>query len=551
MQLRMPLPASSRRSAREPFDVENEPPPPDRPIAAALNGQRELRDAEERMRSVVDHVLDGIVTIDERARIESFNPAAEQLFGYARDEVVGQNVKVLMPEPYHSEHDHEVLQYLRSGRARVIGGVREVIGRRKDGSTFPMELAVSEFHVRERRYFTGIVRDITERKRLERELRKRIEALDAADRQKDEFLAMLAHELRNPLAPMRNALHLLKMPHADPPMVQHARAIMDRQLSHLVRLVDDLLDVSRIVRGKVELRRELVDLRGVVQRAVETAQPSLDAHGHRLQADLPDEPVWVHADVVRLAQAIANLLTNAAKYTDPAGRVSLLVGVQDDRAVVTVRDTGVGIPPDMLPRVFDLFVQGDRSLERSQGGLGIGLTLVERLVELHDGRVSAYSAGQGQGSEFTVRLPLAPAPGRHEAARLRGKAERTPHERPRRVLVVDDNVDACESIALILGLVGYEAKCVHDGRSVLQVALDWRPDAIVLDIGLPGLSGYEVARQLRAHEELRGVLLVAMTGYGQQADRKRAQEAGFDRHATKPVDPQQLQDMLAEGLASR
>jgi PAS domain S-box-containing protein len=536
-------------SARESFDVENDPAPPNHPDPAALLGQRELRDAEERMRSVVDHVLEGIVTIDERARIESFNPAAERLFGYTRDEAVGQNVKLLMPEPYHSENDQYVLQYLRSSRARLIGSGREVVGRHKDGSSFPMELAVSEFHVGERRYFTGIVRDITERKRLERELRKRIEALDEADRQKDEFLAMLAHELRNPLAPMRNALHLLKMPDAEPPVAQHARAIMDRQLSHLVRLVDDLLDVSRIVRGKVELRRELTDLRTIVQRAVETAQPALDAHGHRLQAQLPDEPVWVHADVVRLAQAIANLLTNAAKYTGPAGNVSLLAGVQDDHAVVTVRDTGVGIPPDMLPRVFDLFVQGDRSLERSQGGLGIGLTLVERLVELHEGRVSAYSAGPGQGSEFTVRLPLAPGPGRHEAVRRRETAERDPGEQPRRVLVVDDNVDACESIALILGLGGYDAKCVHDGPSVLQTALDWRPHAIVLDIGLPGMSGYEVARQLRARAEFQGVLLLAMTGYGQQADRNRAQDAGFDRHLTKPVDPQQLQDMLAEGLA--
>ena len=536
-------------SARESFDVENDPAPPNHPDPAALLGQRELRDAEERMRSVVDHVLEGIVTIDERARIESFNPAAERLFGYTRDEAVGQNVKLLMPEPYHSENDQYVLQYLRSSRARLIGFGREVVGRHKDGSSFPMELAVSEFHVGERRYFTGIVRDITERKRLERELRKRIEALDEADRQKDEFLAMLAHELRNPLAPMRNALHLLKMPDAEPPVAQHARAIMDRQLSHLVRLVDDLLDVSRIVRGKVELRRELTDLRTIVQRAVETAQPALDAHGHRLQAQLPDEPVWVHADVVRLAQAIANLLTNAAKYTGPAGIVSLLAGVQDDHAVVTVRDTGVGIPPDMLPRVFDLFVQGDRSLERSQGGLGIGLTLVERLVELHEGRVSAYSAGPGQGSEFTVRLPLAPGPGRHEAVRRRETAERDPGEQPRRVLVVDDNVDACESIALILGLGGYDAKCVHDGPSVLQTALDWRPHAIVLDIGLPGMSGYEVARQLRARAEFQGVLLLAMTGYGQQADRNRAQDAGFDRHLTKPVDPQQLQDMLAEGLA--
>jgi PAS domain S-box-containing protein len=536
-------------SARELFNVETEPAPPNHPVAAALRGQWELREAEERMRSVVDHVLDGIVTVDERGLVESFNPAAEQLFGYGSAEVVGQNVKLLMPEPYHSEHDRVVMQYLRTARAQIIGTGREVMGRRKDGSTFPVELAVSEFLVGERRYFTGIVRDITERKRLERELRKRIEALDEADRQKDEFLAMLAHELRNPLAPMRNALHLMKMPEADAPVARHARAIMDRQLSHLVRLVDDLLDVSRIVRGKVDLQCERTDLRTVVQRAVETAQPALDAHQHRLQVDLADEPVWVHADVVRLAQAIANLLTNAAKYTDAAGCVSVSAGVVDDQAVVTVRDTGVGIPPEMLPRVFDLFVQGDRSLERSKGGLGIGLTVVERLVDLHNGHVSAYSAGPGQGSEFTVRLPLASAPGRHEVARPQEHAGLALREQRRRVLVVDDNVDACESMSLILALAGYEAKCVHDGPSVLPEALAWQPEAIVLDIGLPGMSGYEVARQLRANDALRGVLLLAMTGYGQQADRKRAHDAGFDRHLTKPVDPQVLQDMLAQGLS--
>jgi PAS domain S-box-containing protein len=535
-------------SARESLNLENEPAPPNHPLAGPLPGQRQLREVEERMRSVVDHVLDGIVTIDERGHIESINPAAQQLFGYSRDEVVGKNVKVLMPEPYHSATDQAVMQHLRTARPHLIGSGREVMGRRKDGSTFPMELAVSEFRVGERRCFTGIVRDITDRKRLERELRKRVEALDEADRQKDEFLAMLAHELRNPLAPMRNALHLLKMPDADAPVAQHARAIMDRQLSHLVRLVDDLLDVSRIVRGKVELQCELIDLRAVVQRAVETAQPALDAHGHHLQVDLPDEPVWVHADVVRLAQAIGNLLTNAAKYTDSAGRVSLCAGVEADQAVVTVSDTGVGIAPEMLPRVFDLFVQGDRTLERSKGGLGVGLTVVERLVDLHNGRVSAYSAGPGHGSEFTVRLPLAQAPWRHEARRRSEQPAPASQER-RRVLVVDDNIDACESMALILELGGYDARCVHDGPSVLQEALEWRPDAIVLDIGLPGMSGYEVARQLRAHEELRGVMLLAMTGYGQQADRKRAHDAGFDRHLTKPVDPELLQDMLAQGLA--
>jgi two-component system CheB/CheR fusion protein len=518
------------------------------PSDAARRAERDLREAEERMRSVVDHVIDGIVTIDEQGRIDSFNPAAEKLFGYPGDEVIGRNVNLLMPEPYHEQHDAYVDSYLRTGRARIIGIGREVVGRRKDGSTFPMELAVSEFHIGERRYFTGIVRDITERKRLEHELRERLDELDEADRQKNEFLAMLAHELRNPLAPMRNALHLLKTPGANGAMAQQARAIMDRQLNHLVRLVDDLLDVSRIVRGKVQLQRDLVDLTTVVVRAVETAQPVVDAHGHRLSVQLPDEPVWVDADVVRLAQAIANLLTNAAKYTDGAGTIWLAAGAREDHAFVVVRDTGIGIAPEMLPRVFDLFVQGDRSLERSQGGLGIGLTLVERLVELHDGRVAAYSAGLGEGSEFTIRLPLAPEPGRHEAARRVEQARCAADGTRRRVLVVDDNVDACESIVLILQMAGFDAKCVNDGPSVLPTALDYRPDAVVLDIGLPGMSGYEVARQLRERKEFEHTTLVAMTGYGQQADRDRARDAGFDRHLTKPVDPQTLQDVLSQAL---
>ena len=428
-----------------------------------------------------------------------------------------------------------------------------MVGRRKDGSIFPMELAVSEFHVGERRYFTGIVRDITERKRLERELRKRIEALDEADRQKDEFLAMLAHELRNPLAPMRNAA----APAEDAGRRRPSGAARARHdgppAQPLVRLVDDLLDVSRIMRGQG--RAAAGARRSARRRAAGggdgPAGPRRPA-GTGCRRIVPDEPVWVHADVVRLAQAIANLLTNAAKYTDPAGRISLLAGVQDDQAVVTVRDTGVGIAPDMLPRVFDLFVQGDRSLERSQGGLG---------HRAHAGGAARRAARRPR--ERVQRRPRAGqrVHGAAAAAPRRASGAEAARRREEPSAPRATSRAACSwwtttwtparASRCILGLGGYDAKCVHDGPSVLPAALDWRPDAIVLDIGLPGMSGYEVARQLRAHEELRGVLLLAMTGYGQQADRQRAQEAGFDRHLTKPVDPQQLQDMLAEGLAPR
>ena len=406
-----------------------------------------------------------------------------------------------------------------------------------------MELAVSTFHVGASRFFTGIVRDITERKQLERELRQRLADLAEADRQKNEFLAMLAHELRNPLAPMRNALHLMKMPGADGNVVKMSRDVMERQLHQLVRLVDDLLDVSRIIRGRIDLRREPVDLSVAVARAVETAQPVVDAHGHHLSVSLPDPPVLVEADPMRLAQVIANLLTNAAKYTEKAGQIFLGVAREGDEAVIRVCDTGLGISAAFLPHVFDLFSQGDRSLARSQGGLGIGLTLVRRLVEMHGGSVSAASEGAGRGSEFTVRLP---ALSKERTAEFlgAGTSPRTTAALQRRVLVVDDNVDAADSIAVILQMSGFDVRCVYDGLSVLQVADSYGPDVIVLDIGLPGMSGYDVARELRKRPRFRDTPLVALTGYGQDEDRRQSREAGFDHHLTKPVDPQALQTLI-------
>lgn len=379
------------------------------------------------------------------------------------------------------------------------------------------------------------------------ELRERVaqqqrteDALRESERRKDEFLAMLAHELRNPLAPVRNALHILKMPEAGVAAVRQARDMMERQVQHLVRLVDDLLDVSRIMRGKIELRKETVDLAAVVGRAVETAQPALDAAGHELSLTLPARPVLLEADVVRLAQVFANLLNNAAKYTEPAGRVWLEAERDGPGAVlVRVRDTGIGITPDLLPHIFEPFVQADRSLARSQGGLGIGLTLVKKLVEMHGGTVTAASAGPGRGSEFGVWLPALPesraeAEGGEpiEAIRRAGPG--------RRVLVVDDNVDAAQSAAMLLRIWGHEVRTAHDGSSVFGAVRDFRPEVVLLDIGLPGMSGFEVARQLRREQEFRGLVLAAMTGYGQDEDRRKSREAGFDVHLTKPLDPDTL-----------
>ncbi|MBI1918938.1 MAG: response regulator [Planctomycetes bacterium] len=372
--------------------------------------------------------------------------------------------------------------------------------------------------------------------------------LRASDRRKDEFLAMLAHELRNPLAPIQNALHILERGEEDREAFDFARAVIGRQVQHLVRLVDDLLDISRIMRGRVELRREQIELSAVVARAVETARPAIDAQRHQLTVALPGEPVRLDADPVRLAQVLANLLLNSAKYTPEGGSIRLsgsLTGAAPGEVVLRVRDTGIGIPPEMLPHIFDLFTQVDSSPGRSQGGLGIGLTLVRRLVELHGGRVEAFSKGPGQGSEFTIRLPILDLQFAIEE-RGDGPHRQSQIQNPtcRRVLIVDDNVDAANSLALMLRLQGHEVLVVHEGPAALEAATEFGPDVGVLDLGMPGMDGYELARRLRRLPGLESVLLIALTGWGQEEFRRRSKEAGFDHHLVKPADPRSLHELL-------
>ncbi len=372
--------------------------------------------------------------------------------------------------------------------------------------------------------------------------RRRAEQLADVDRRKDEFLAMLAHELRNPLAPMRNALHVLSTPGADEQTLRRSIDMMGRQVHTLARLVDDLLDVSRITRGKIHLRKEAVDLGAVLGRAVEMARPLIESNRHALTVALPAEPIRLQADATRLEQVFANLLNNAAKYTERGGRISLAAERSGSEAVVQVRDNGFGIPADLLPHVFELFTQADRTLDRAEGGLGIGLTLVRSLVEMHGGEVHAFSEGSGKGSEFVVHLPVLP--------RSQGLVETPPPATENgtsaasRVLVVDDNRDSADSLAVLVRLWGHEARTAHEGLSAVKAARAYRPDSVLLDIGLPGLDGYEVARQLRrdlGHE----VLLVALTGYGQDEDRRKSREAGFDHHLVKPADPNDLRRLLA------
>ena len=380
-----------------------------------------------------------------------------------------------------------------------------------------------------------------QRRHAETELRKKMEQLADADRRKDEFLAMLGHELRNPLAPVTTALQLMRL-HSDEPLrVARARETIERQVEHMTRLIDDLLDVSRITRGKIELRHEAVVLSSLVARAVESARPVIDERGHRLTLDLPDEPVAVNGDPARLEQVLANLLNNAAKYTDVGGRIWVRAFVDSGQAILSVKDNGAGLTPEMRDHVFDLFVQGPEVRAYARGGLGIGLTLVRRLVEMHNGTVEVRSDGLGEGSEFIVRLPLgavsqvAPT-GEATGAGLAALPMR-------RILVVDDNVDAADALAELLRDFGHDVRAVHDGPSAIEQAAMHRPDIVLLDIGMPGFDGYEVARRMRTELGLTSTL-VALTGYGEANHRRLSREAGFDQHVTKPVDIRKLETLL-------
>jgi PAS domain S-box-containing protein len=386
------------------------------------------------------------------------------------------------------------------------------------------------------RGMSGVALDVSERRRAEN-------ALLQADQRKDEFLAMLAHELRNPLAPISSAVKIMELmaPDAVPP-IKKAREVIDRQTRHLSRLVDDLLDVSRISTGKIVLRGETVDAAAMVQRAIEMNRPLIDARGHRLVTRGLDRRESLHGDSTRLTQVIGNLINNAAKYTEAGGNISVSLEREAEWVVIRVADNGIGISPQVLPHVFNLFLQAERSLDRSLGGLGIGLSVVQRLTELHGGQVEAKSAGEKRGSEFIVRLPAAGE--RHEALPASGKSI-APARSARRILVVDDNRDAVDSLAMMLKLSGNDVEVAYDGVSALRIAQSLRPDAVVLDIGLPGMDGYEVARRLRLQPETAGALVVAVTGYGQKEDRERAHEAGFDHHLVKPIEADMLLSLLS------
>ncbi len=398
-------------------------------------------------------------------------------------------------------------------------------------------------------YWVGVNLDITERKKTREELQQQAEALQRqaealrlADRRKDEFLALLGHELRNPLAPIRNGLHILLQPDVDAESIEQIKRIMEKQLNHLTRIVDDLLDVSRITRGRIHLRKERIELARSVGHALESVRSFVAAQGHSLSIELPARPIQLEADPTRLEQILVNLLNNAAKYTPRGGSISLSAGREANEAVIRIRDNGIGIPPELLPQMFDLFTQAEGGLDRSQGGLGIGLTLVRSLAEMHGGRVSARSEGPGTGAEFEVRLPALAEDADTQAP---SPTPRSVPDGRRRILVVDDSDDMARTLQILLEHRGHETRVVHDGPAALLAFRIYQPDVVLLDVGLPEMSGYEVVRQLRTEPAERSPLIIAVSGYGQDSDKRQAIESGFDAHITKPVDPDALLELLA------
>ena len=520
-----------------------------RDVTDRMQAEQTVRHNEERFRALFQLGPLAMYSCDAEGTIQEYNDAAAQLWGRAphrgdANEKFCGSLKLHLADGTSLPRAQWPVAVILKGEIVAAHDIEAII-ERPDGSrvtiianVVPIKNANGDI--------TGAISclyDITERSRLERKTQEQATTLADLDRRKDEFLAMLSHELRNPLAPITNALMILQLQKDEEPIQQQARMIIERQVGNLKHLIDDLLEVSRISTGRVQLRLERIAVRGVVDRAVETASVLIAQRRHALTLSMPAQPLWLHADTARLEQVVVNLLTNAAKYTDEGGRLWLSVEQEGEMAVLRVRDTGIGIALELLPRIFELFTQAERSLDRSQGGLGIGLCLVKRLVDLHGGSVEVASV-LGEGSEFTVRLPLMPAP--MALPLLPSAPTALPCAAARRVLVVDDNVDAADTLAMLLQASGHEIRMAYDGPGAVQAALEFRPDMMVVDIGLPGFSGLEVARRIRQLAGLERTVLVAMTGYGQATDRAHSLEAGFDHHLVKPANFSQLQRILGE-----
>ena len=524
-------------------------------ITDRVEAQRQLREsvvAIQRLASIVASSSDAIIGTNLEGVVTNWNRSATQIFGFSESEMVGQPIAVLMPPDLGSSESEIMQKMLRGENVAAYDTVR--LG--KSGDRVPLSITISPIVSTQGECIgaSTIARDITERKQVEEKLRRSEEelrriasALSEADHRKDEFLATLAHELRNPLAPIRNGLQIMRIAVNDPGAMEKSQAMIERQIVHLVRLVDDLMDISRISRGTIVLRQEKLDLASVLRHAVETSRPLIDEKQQILTFEPATTPFPVRGDRTRLIQVFSNLLNNAARYTDRGGAITLAAAVIGDVVEVRVTDSGIGIPPEMLTAVFEMFAQVDRSLERSQSGLGIGLTLAKRIVEMHGGRVEARSDGVDMGSEFIVRIPTSDHA--HEIVQVPTRSVMTATNR-RRVLVVDDNIDSAQSLGSLLSMTGHEVRLAHDGLESLSAAESFRPDVVMLDIGMPRLNGYEACRAIRARPWAAEVRIIALTGWGQPDDRQRSLDAGFDLHLVKPVDPDALNSIMTPTVAA-
>lgn len=491
---------------------------------------------------------DGVIATDAQGRITLLNHVAQELTGWPQEEARGQpldTVFKIVNEETRASVDNPAQRALREGR--IVGLANHTILIARNGIEWPIDDSAAPVRDEQGQVAGAILvfREISERKRQEAQLLHQTKALQEEDRRKDEFLATLAHELRNPLSPLSNALQIWPMVEADRAQMDQLRQMMERQVAQMTRLIDDLLDVARITRGKIELRRQVADLGVLIAGAVEAVQPLLAACNHRLTVDLPPDPIYVDGDVARLTQVFGNILNNAAKYTSRDGSIHVAARRVGETAVVEITDDGAGIPQHMLTQIFEMFQQVDQTLERAHGGLGIGLTLVKRLVELHGGEVEARSGGPGKGSTIVVTLPaLAQVPESTELkaqAAANGRGGTIP---TLSILVVDDVQASAKTLAMMLQSIGQKVSVAHDGRAAIEWVLAHRPDLVFLDIAMPGMSGYDVAREIRSQPELNRTFLVALTGYGQDADRRRAMEAGFNHHMTKPASIDALEQLL-------
>jgi PAS domain S-box-containing protein len=494
---------------------------------------------EERLRLMslaAEKALNGVLITAPDERIVYVNPAMERISGYAADELIGRRPQDVLHGPATDSKARQVLREAIAARRPVTV---EIVNYGKNRVPYWVELHVAPSLDGERiTHFVSMQLDVTARRLAEESLRE-------ADARKTEFIATVAHEMRNPLAPIRNAVQVMRLVGDDSAARERMRGIIERQLEHMVRLVDDLLDISRISRGKLELRNERIGAQTAIHAALEVSRPLIESAGHTLDVHMPREPIEVFADPMRLAQVVTNLLNNSAKYTDRGGRISVRLTQEGNEAVIRVCDDGIGFPPEAAPRLFDAFAQAESAGPRSQGGLGIGLALVRSLVGLLGGRAEAYSEGIDRGSEFVVRLPLL----RDEHPETATKPAVAPElGGGRRILVVDDDADARDSLTVLLDLMGHDVRTAKDGQTAIEMAIEFHPEVVLLDIGMPGMSGYTVASRMREHAAGRDVVIVAVTSWGQEEDRRRSQEVGIDRHLVKPVDFDELLRVLADYL---